>query len=231
MDLHQALKSSFLFSGLTEAELSQIQAIAGIKQYAKGELIFAEGKEATCFYIVASGQVKLYKISAQGKEQILHIVNPGETFAEAVMFSGGHYPAFSETLSHSRLIHLPKEAFLQLIKQNPQLSLNMLATLSKLLRRLNRLVEELSLKDVSSRLAQYLIEQSRQTGQPTETGVQLELDASKTQLASRLGTISETLSRTLRKLKQAGIIQVKGNLITILDLDTLNEMASGAKYD
>ncbi len=231
MDLSQALKSCFLFSGLTEAELSQIQAIAGAKQYAKGQLIFAEGKEATGFYIVASGQVKLYKISPEGKEQILHIVNPTETFAEAVMFSGGRYPAFAETTSLTRLIYLPKEDFLCLIKQNPQLSLNMLATLSKLLRKFNRLVEELSLKDVSSRLARYLIEQSQQTGQPTEQGIELQLDASKTQLASRLGTISETLSRTFRKLKQAGIIQVKGNIIIILELDMLNEMASGAKYD
>jgi CRP-like cAMP-binding protein len=231
MDLHQALRSCFLFTGLTENELSQIQAIAGIKPYSKGELIFAEGREATGFYIVASGQVKLYKISAEGKEQILHVVNPGETFAEAVMFSGGRYPAFAETLSHARLIYLPKKDFLHLIKQNPQLSLNMLATMSKLLRKFNRLIEELSLKDVSSRLAHYLIEQSQQTGQPITTGVQVELGTSKTQLASRLGTISETLSRTLRKLKQAEIIQVKGNIITILDLDALNDVAAGLKYD
>lgn len=227
MDLDQALKNCLLFSGLTEAELHQIQAIAGIRQYNKGQLVFSEGKEATGFYIVAEGRVKLYKISPDGKEQILHIVPPGETFAEAVMFAGGRYPAFAEAISKCKLVYLPKGDFLSLIKQNPLLSLNMLATLSKLLQKFNRLIEELSLRDVSSRLAQYLVELAKATGQEAKQGMQLELDASKTQLAARLGTISETLSRTLRKLKQAEIIEVKGNRITILDPTALDDVANG----
>jgi CRP/FNR family transcriptional regulator len=230
MDLNQVLKNCFLFSELNQNELAQVQTIALIKQYNKRRLIFSEGKEATGFYVVATGQVKLYKISPEGKEQILRIISQGETFAEAIMFSGGRYPAFAEAISNCQLIYFPKAEFLQLIKQNPQLSINMLATLAKLLQKFNRLVEELSLKDVSSRLAKYLVELSSQVGRQTGQGIELKLDTSKTQLAAELGTISETLSRTLRKLREAQIIMTEGNKIIILDPASLEEMASGLKY-
>jgi CRP/FNR family transcriptional regulator len=231
MDLNQALKGCFLFSGLSEAELCQVQAIAVSKRYAKGQLIFTEGREATGFYVVVSGKVKLYKISPEGKEQILHLVSPGETFAEAVMFSGGRYPATAEAIGDCELIYFPKGSFLQLIKQNPQLSLNMLATMAQLLRRFNRLVEKLSLRDVASRLAQYLVERAYQSGRQTEAGVELELDTSKGQLAAKLGTVSETLSRTLRKFREARIVRVEGNKITVLDLPSLKEVATGLKNE
>jgi CRP-like cAMP-binding protein len=229
MDLKQVLKGCVLFSGLDEEELTQIQAIAQTKQFTKRQIIFSEGKEATGFYIAASGRVKLYKISPDGKEQILRIIMPGETFAEAVMFAGERYPAFAEAIGNCRLIYFPKADFLQLIKKHPQLSLNMLATMARLLKKFNQLVEELSLRDVSSRLAQYLIETVLKTGQQTGDGLELKLETSKTQLAAKLGTISETLSRTLRKFREANILRSEGNKIIILDMPSLKEIASGIR--
>ncbi len=227
MDIKHELKASFLFSGLTENELEKIAKIALVRRYDKNQTIFIEGREAVGFYIIVKGQVKLYKISSEGKEQILNIVSPGETFAEAVMFSGGRYPAFAQTIISSKLIYLPKDSFLRLIKDNPTLSLNMLATMSKLLRKFNRLIEELSLRNVSALLAKFLVDEAVNSGRQNQQEIQIKLDASKTHIAARIGTVSETLSRTLAKFKKAELIKVNGNEITIIDFNRLKEISQG----
>jgi CRP/FNR family transcriptional regulator len=197
------------------------------KKYVKGELLFSEGQTATGFFVNLSGQIKIYKLSPDGREQILHIISPSETFAEAALFTGSSYPAFAECLTDVQALYLPKERFLGLIRENPQLSLNMIGGLSALLRRFVDLVEELSLKDVSARVSKYLLDSSIRLGQKQEEGVVFELEVSKTQLASRLGTISETLSRAFRKLQNRGIIRVEGKRVTILNRGALEEISSG----
>lgn len=227
MDIREILKRSHLFSGLTEPEVGQIETIGIKKNYQKGQLIFSEGQKATGFFINLSGQVKIYKISADGREQILHIISPSEAFAEAALFTGSTYPAFAESLTQTRLLYFPKESFLGLILKNPQLSLNMIGGLSSLLRRFVDLVEELSLKDVSARVSKHLLDLSIRSGHKEGEGIVFELEVSKTQLASRLGTISETLSRAFRKLQNQKIIRVEGKKITILNRGALEEISSG----
>jgi len=224
-NMDSILKKCSLFSGLAPAELEQIRIIAKAKHYARQEIIFSEGEPATGFYVIWEGKIKLYKLSAAGKEQILHLASAGECVAEAAMFSGTSYPATAEALTQTKLLYFPKADFLRLIKENPQLSLNMIATLSKLLRRFNRLVEELALKDVSARLARYLVELTLNNGLKLEPKTTVELDMSKSQLAAKLGTISETLSRTLKKLAENQVIQVKKNKITILDPQALHDIS------
>jgi CRP/FNR family transcriptional regulator len=201
---------------LTGKDLEKVRAIAITKKYQKGEPIFSEGQKATGFFVNLSGQVKVYKLSADGREQILHIIGPGEAFAEAALFTGSAYPAFAEALNDARVLYFPKETFVSLIRDNPQLSLNMIGGLSAFLRRFVDLVEELSLKDVSARLSKYLLDVSVQRGRKQEEGTVFELEVSKTQLASRLGTISETLSRTFRKLQNRNVVRVEGKRITVL---------------
>ena len=193
----------------------------------KGGSFFRRGR-GQGVYVILSGKVKLYKISPQGREQILHIVSAPYTFADAALFLEGGYPAFAETLTDCRLLYIPKRDFKQLIEKNPQLSLNMIVSLSNYLRLLASLIEELSLKEVSSRVAKYLID-SMKTFKKGRSPNELELDLSKNQLAAKLGTISETLSRTFGKMKSKGIIDVKGNKILILDRKSLEELASGLK--
>jgi len=218
-----------LFAGLKEEDLKKIRAIASLRQVGKKKVLFSEGEEAKGFYVILSGKVKIYKVSSEGKEQILHIVSAPDAFAEATLFLEGIYPAFAETLSDTQLLFFPKRDFIQLIQKNPQLSINMIVTLSHYLKRFALLIEELSLKEVSSRMAKYLIDLSSKFSKEGKSPKEVELDLSKTQLASKLGTISETLSRTLAKMKTKGIIDVKKNKILILNREALEKLSSGLK--
>jgi CRP/FNR family transcriptional regulator len=218
-----------LFAGLKEEDLKRIRAIASLKKVEKKEILFSDGEEARGFYVILSGKVKLYKVSPEGKEQILHIVSAPDAFAEAALFLEGSYPAFAEALTDCQLLFFPKRDFIQLIEKNPQLSINMIVTLSHYLKRFASLIEELSLKEVSSRVAKYLMDLSLKLSKEGKSPKEVELDLSKTQLALKLGTISETLSRTLAKMKAKGIIDVKKNKILILNREALEELASGLK--
>ena len=218
-----------LFAGLKEEDLKKIKAIASLKQVGKKEVLFSDGEEAKGFYVILSGKIKLYKISPEGKEQILHVVSAPDAFAEAALFLEGSYPAFAEALSGCQLLFFPKRDFIHLIERNPQLSINMIVSLSHFLRRFASLIEELSLKEVSSRIAKYLIDLSLKSAKEGKIPKEVELDLSKTQLASKLGTISETLSRTLAKMKAKGIIDVKKNKILIINREMLEKLASGLK--
>jgi CRP/FNR family transcriptional regulator len=225
----ELLRRCPLFTGLKEEDLKKIKAIASPKQVGKREILFSDGEETRGFYVILSGKVKIYKISPEGKEQILHVVSAPDAFAEAALFLEGTYPAFAEALSDSQLLFFPKKDFIQLIEKNPKLSINMIVTLSQYLKRFALLIEELSLKEVSSRIAKYLIDLSLKSSKEGKSNKEVELDLSKTQLALKLGTISETLSRTLAKMKAKGIIDVKKNRILILNREALEELASGLK--
>jgi len=218
-----------LFGGLKEEDLRKVRAIALPRQFRKKQVLFSDGEEAKGFYVILSGKVKLYKVSPEGKEQILHVVSAPDAFAEAALFFEGTYPAFAEALSDSQLFFFPKKNFIDLIQKNPQLSINMIVSLSQYLKRFAALIEELSLKEVSSRMAKYLIDLSLKSSKEGKDPKEIELDLNKTQLASKLGTISETLSRTLAKMKAKRIIDVKKNRILILDRKLLEEIASGMK--
>jgi len=215
----ELLASSLLFSGLPVEQLSEIAAICVSKRYPKGASIFFEGDPGIGFYMVASGKVKIFKMSFDGKEQILHIFGPGEPFGEVPVFHGTPFPANAETLSEAELFFFPRSEFINLVTANPSLALNMLAVLALRLRRFATQIENLSLKEVPGRLASYLCylmdEQQRQD--------KVVLDIPKGQLASLLGTSSETLSRIFNKMTEEGMIRVEGKTIAILDVQGLKE--------
>ena len=217
------LKSIPLFAGLADADLAALQAICRLREVQRGELLFSEGEQADGFFVVLDGRVKVYKLSSEGKERILHIVHPGGTFAEAAIFGNGLYPAYAEPLVAGRLLFVPKAGFLELLATNSRIAVNMIAGLSRFLRQFAQQIEELTFKDVPSRLARYLLDLSR--GRQTT----VELPISKSQLASNLGTVSETFSRTLRKLSDDDLIRVTGKRVEILDVDRLEELAERCK--
>jgi len=225
----ELLRRCPLFAGLKEEDLKRIRAIASLRQIEKKEILFSDGEETRGFYVIISGRVKLFKVSPEGKEQILHVVSAPDAFAEAALFLEGTYPAFAEAMTDCQLLYFPKRDFIQLIEKNPQLSINMIVTLSHYLKRFASLIEELSLKEVSSRIAKYIIDLSMKSSKEGKSPKEVELDLSKTQLALKLGTISETLSRTLAKMKAKRIIDVKKNKIIILNREALEEVASGLK--
>lgn len=224
-----ALKRCPLFSQLEESDLSSLQKIGVYKRYKKQEIIFSEGEPARGFFVVISGRVKVFKLSREGKEQILHIFTPGQTFAEAAVFCGQTYPAYAQSMTDSENFYFPKTDFSRLIARSPQLALNMIATLSSLLRNFAQLVEELSLKEVSARMAKYFLDMAIKKGEKTPEGIRIKLDTSKVQLAARLGTVIETFSRTLAKMRNRGIVVVEHKTIVILDYQLLEEIAAGNK--
>jgi CRP/FNR family transcriptional regulator len=213
-----------LFQGLPAEQLQELRMILTDQVCRRGQLIFSEGDEGHGFYVVVSGRVKIFKLSADGKEQILHIFGAGEPIGEVAVFAGQRFPANAEALEDSRLFFFPRTNFMELIRRNPAIALNMLAELSRRLRRFAALIEGLSLKEVPGRLAVYLIHLSE-----THKGAdQINLGVSKGQLSSLLGTIPETLSRILTKMNKAGLIQAEGSRrIRILDRPGLEELASG----
>jgi CRP/FNR family transcriptional regulator, dissimilatory nitrate respiration regulator len=223
------IKRCPLFSGLREEDLKRIKAIARPKKILRKGILFSEGEEAKGFYVILSGKIKLFKVSREGKEQILHVASASDAFAEATLFLEGKYPAFAEALTDSQLLFFPRREFIQLIEKNPQLSINMIVSLSLYLKRFASLIEELSLKEVSSRIAKYLIDLSMKGMKECKSLQEVDLDLSKTQLALKLGTISETLSRTLAKMKAKGVIDVQKSRIRILNRKALEELASGMR--
>ena len=219
--MRQILAASELFGGLSPQYLDEIEKIAVSKQYGRGESIFFEGDPGTGFYMVAIGRVKIFKTSLAGKEQILHIFGPGEPFGEVPVFHGQPFPANALALEKTTLLFFPRKDFVALVHSMPSLALNMLAVLSMRLRRFAAQIENLSLKEVPARLAGYLLYLSEEQ----ENKDHVELEISKGQLASLLGTIPETLSRIFAKMSDEGLIQVEGKKISLIDREGLKERA------
>lgn len=216
-NITQALRQCLLFHGVQESQLVDIENIIVEKTVRRGEVIFFEGDEATGFYLVAEGKVKIFKMSVEGKEQILHIFGAGEPFGEVPVFNKHPFPANAVALSTSRLLFFPRTKFVLLVQENPSIALNMLAMLSLRLRQFATQIEHLSLKEVPGRLAAYLLYLS----QEQERRDQVVLDIPKGQLASLLGTSPETLSRIFAKMTEDGVIQVQGKVIILVDMERL----------
>lgn len=225
MDKAAFLADTPLFNGLTSDQYTALAAIAREVPADRGQTIFSEGDKGAGFFVVVSGQVKIFKLSFDGKEQILHVLGTGEPFAEVAVFIGSDYPAHALAMKKCKLLFFPRQAFIELIGANPSLAMNMLASLSLRLRKFANMIEALSLKEVPSRLAAHLLFlRKNQNGSDT-----LQLNLPKGQLASLLGTIPETLSRILAKMSQQQLLKVDGNTIELLDVIGLEDLAGGER--
>ena len=220
----ESLKNCLLCHDLDERELSALAAIASPRTLSAGELLFLQGDPVTGVYVLLEGSVRIYKCSPEGKEYTLHYIRPGQMFAEATLFRGDGYPANCVAVEDSLVVLFPKASFVELLQKSPSASLKMIAALSSFVRDLNQQVEDLSLREVSGRLAAYLLRLSEASSSDC-----FELDISKSELARKLGTISETLSRNLRKLKDIRVISGDGKVITVLNRTHLREIAAGKK--
>lgn len=226
MEIIKLIAEIPLFNGLPREQIEKLARIVIDKTLKRGQTIFSEGDEASGLYVTLSGRVKVFKLSPDGKEQILHIIGQGEPFGEVPMFAGEYFPANAETIEETRILFFPRASFVELIKGEPSLAMNMLSILSKRLRQFARLIEDLSLKEVSGRLSAYLLYLSDRDNKSDK----LELDIAKVQLASLLGTIPETLSRILGKMEGQGLIQVQGRRIRLLERKALEDLAAGGKF-
>jgi len=201
-----------------------LERIVSVRTLSKDQLLFTQGDNATGFFVLLSGSVRIYKASADGREYTLHRITPGQMFAEAAIFDGVTFPANAVTTGESVVAYIPKDQFINLITQSPQISLKMIAALAGFVRDFNQQIEDLSLKEVSARLASFILRKV-----DASDGDTLTLETTKSELARSLGTTSESLSRNLRKMRDLKIIENRGNLIEVLKRDHLRSIAEGEK--
>jgi CRP/FNR family transcriptional regulator len=221
-DLLSAMKSSPLFCALRPGVLDLVSRRGQVRGYEAGETVFQAGEPADRFFLVVAGRVKVFKLSGRGGEQILHSFASGSTFGEAAMWAGGRFPAYAQALERTALFILSRAVLRTAFAGNPDLAIGMMAGLSQKLQEFVRLVEDLSLKEVPSRLAGALLDEAQEAG-----AQKFRMRQTKAELASRLGTIPETFSRGLRKLQAAGLISVRGPEISILKPAELRRLAEG----
>jgi CRP/FNR family transcriptional regulator len=220
--LVNTLRSCQLFTGLPLPDLEAIAAVTVVKALNKDEYLFHEGDPARGFYVVQRGAVNVHRVNAAGKEQVIHVFRAGESFAEAALATERGYPADARALEPTQVLLVQKRGILGLIQRRPELALRMLGSMSIHLRVLVGQLEDLTLKDVETRLANWLM---KRCAEPlSEKPVRIELTMTKRVLAAELGTVSETFSRTLAKFRDQKLLTVKDKVVTILSPARLNAL-------
>ncbi len=199
------LRGSQLFSGLPENDVASIAALVRVKSLEKHGYLFREGEPAEGFYVVQRGAINVHRVNAAGKEQVIYVFRAGESFAEASLASPTGYPANARAVENSAVLLVPKVEFLELVAKRPDLAMRMLGSMSQHLRVLVGLLDDLTLKDVETRLT-------------------IKLGGTKRALAAELGTTAETLSRTFARFREAGLIDVSGSSVTVKEPDGLTAL-------
>ena len=218
----KTLSRSSLFAGLSEGDLEQVLDFVVPKKIGKGEYLFHADEPCLGFYIVQSGAINLHRVHSGGREQVIHMVRPGESFAECALTMENGYPADARAVVITTVLFVQRAGFLELLKTKPEMSLRMLTSMSAHLRELVQQIEDMTLKDVESRLANWLL--NRCPDISAHHPVEIDLNVTKRVLAAELGTVAETLSRTLSKFRQEGWVEVNGRLVTVHDPAALNAM-------
>jgi CRP/FNR family cyclic AMP-dependent transcriptional regulator len=217
-----------IFSGLTENELSFLAQRTVARRYEPGEAVFQEGQPCAGLYVVESGHVRIFKSSANGREQVLSIDGPGCSVAELPVFDGGNYPASVTAVEHATLLFVSKQDFQALCLAHPQVSLKVLRVVGARLRHLVGIIEELSFTTVRHRLASLLLRLARQQGGISRE-ITIVLPASNQELASQIGTVRELVSRNLSRLQAEGLIEVEGRKVRIPNLKVLEDELADAE--
>lgn len=208
-----------MFRHVTGASAVRLAAMARVCHFAKDTQIFRQGTPPPGVYIVASGLVRVYKLSANGKQHILHLVGRGSTFAEVAAIGNFPVPAFAQAVEDSTCVLLPQADFLRALQEDHQLCLQLLGSLAGWVRHLVGLMEDIVLRDAAGRVAKYLLEHC------TKTATLLPI--AKKDLANHLNLTSETLSRTLRRLDDAGVIIQSEAGIAIANREELELIIEG----
>lgn len=210
------MRCSQLFSGLPPEDLAAIAAFTVTQTLARDAYLFREGEPSRGCYLVQSGAINVHRVSASGREQVIHVFRSGETFAEASLASPTGFPANARAVEASTVLLIPKTPFLELIARRPDLALRILGSMSTHLRVLVGMLDDLTLKDVETRLLNWLVARC-----PVAGTADVRLGSTKRVLAAELATSSETLSRTFARLRDAGLIAVRGGTVHVTDAAAL----------
>lgn len=212
------LRKTPLFAALTGPETDALARRVSTMRKERGELLFSEGDACKGLYLIASGKIRIFKLSAGGREQVLAVEGPGSSFAEIPIFDGGSYPASASILEDSELLFISRKDFQSFCLEHPDVALKVISVVGSRLRRLVNIIEELSFTTVRERLIGLILRLCESDGTSTEAGVSLELRKSHQELASELGTVRELVSRNLGRLQAEGFLQVDGRKIVVKDV-------------
>ncbi len=210
-----------IFSVLTEPEFAFLTSHVVQRKFSAGELIFAEAEPCSGLYVIESGNVRIFKSSPGGREQVLAIDGPGGSIAELPVFDGGNYPASAQAINDCTLLFVSKKDFQSLCLQHPEVALKVLRVVGTRLRRLVAIIEELSFTTVRHRLAAMLVRLAKSEGTRQGNSATLMLPANNNELAAQIGTVRELVSRNLSRLQAEGLIQMEGRTVIIPDLKKL----------
>jgi len=203
-----------IFRGLDDATVDEIRERCQEKIYLRNEVLFMEGDAPKAFFVIRQGALKIYKMGEAGREQILEIEGPGRSVAELPLFDGLPYPASCAAMEDSVVLTIPVREFHALVDRHPTIPKAIIASLSQRLRRMVALVHELSLVDVRGRLAELLV-------QLAGDGSIVELPWTNQEIAARIGTVREIVSRTFSRMAQEGVIRIEGRSVHLLDRSRL----------
>lgn len=220
-DLLALLKRVAIFTSLSEQEFGFLTSRLLQRKYSSGELIFGEGDSCTGLYVVQTGNVRIFKSSACGREQVLSIDGPGSSIAELPVFDGGTYPASAQAVSNCTLLFFSRQDFQALCLQHPQVALKVLRVIGGRLRRLVGIIEELSFTTIRHRLIALLVRLGKADGVRTGDTITLTLPANNSELAAQIGTVRELVSRNLSRLQSEGLIQMDNRKLEIPSLKRL----------
>ena len=225
MDVLKQMQALDLFQGVPTEKLRTLAERSRYRTYKAGEMFIGETDPAHAFYVIVTGQVKLYKSSPEGKEQTLYLLRPGDPFGMCTAFAIDSFPANAMALEESGILMIPGPVMEAVATSEPRLLLNIIQILSDRLKESMLLIESLSLKEIPQRLASFLLHALNREGD-RETD-RLELTITQRELAKILGATPEALSRAVRKMSNAGILAMDGRTIRILDREALEELAEG----
>ncbi len=229
MDPVETLRRVPFFGVLPPEELKALASHCVVKRLGKEEMLFAEGDACEGLYVVQSGAVKLFKMADTGREQVLVTERAGSTVGELPLFDGGALPASAAAIEDSRLLFLPKREFLELCRVNSEVAFAVIRTLAWRFRYMTSLVEELSLKEVSHRLARFLRDRALQSGVRTRRGVEFPLEETNQEIGAEIGTVRDLVSRNLRRFVDRGIIKMERRKVIVLDMAELEAQIAGTK--
>lgn len=211
-----------LFTGLNEQEYFEVESRVVVRRHGPTEMIFSEGDPCIGLFIIAGGHVRIFKSSANGREQVLAIDGPGSSIAELPVFDGGPYPASAVAVNDVTLLFLSKQDFRAICVKYPEVALKVLRVVGARLRKLVGIIEELSFTTVRHRLVALLLRLAKTTGERHGENVTITLPAHNQELAAQIGTVRELVSRNMSRLQQEGLIEIDGRSVVLRDMEGLN---------
>ena len=221
------LQRHSLFAGLPREDLESLVLACRLKTPMKDDSLFRSGEPAEAFFIVESGAIKLWNVSPAGREIVVEVIRPGESFALMPVMDGGSYPVTATAVVDSAVVRIPREGYVRLLSKRPEAREPATREIAQRLRGVRKRLEEMMAKSVPSRVAAHVVRIAEQRGVGLHVGAVVDLGATREVVAKSIGTAREVLTRTLRRMEEDGVVALRGHRVEVRDPDRLRALAEG----